>query len=198
MCYYVYHIKIIPTGEYYYGARYSKKAKPEDLGESYFTSSSIVQKKLFEHGLQNVRFSIIATYTDKQACSDHEYSLIKEHMSDELCLNKDRAKFGKGYQHTTEARNKISNALKEQWKDPNIRQKKILASQGRTWKLSEEKRKIVSAANKNKWTSETAKVCAGTKWINNGIINKRIPKDNALPDGFKVGRFKPSSVIGYS
>ena len=188
MGYYVYHVEILPTNEYYYGARYSKTASPSDLGKKYFTSSTLVQQKLFEHGSKNCKFSIIAEYNTKEECSKHENSLIIQHMSNPLCLNKDRKTFGKGYKHSKEAKQKISQAVKNHWKDPALRAKKIKANTGRTWKLSEEKRKKVSEANKNKFTSKTAAVCKGTKWINNGKINKRIPSSYIIPEGFVLGR----------
>ena len=37
----------------------------------------------------------------------------------------------------------------------------------------------------------TPPVSTGTKWINNGVINKRLLKDQELPAGFALGRVLP-------
>lgn len=59
---------------------------------------------------------------------------------------------------------------------------------GRTWKLSEEKRAIVAAANVTKFTPDTADVCKNTIWINDGFKNKRIKNNECIPEGYTKGR----------
>lgn len=96
---------------------------------------------------------------------------------------------------TEEQRSEISRQqMKYQW--DNNREKMLAARKnrddsclkGRSWKLSEEKRKIVAAANKTKFTSESADVCKDTIWINDGIKNKRIKNIKQIPEGFTKGR----------
>lgn len=41
--FYTYLIKCIPTGEYYYGVRYSVNSNPDELQKTYFTSSKVVK-----------------------------------------------------------------------------------------------------------------------------------------------------------
>ena len=47
---YTYRIKFIPTGEYYYGVRFSKNCDPSDLWSTYFTSSKKVKNLIRKYG----------------------------------------------------------------------------------------------------------------------------------------------------
>jgi len=89
-------------------------------------------------------------------------------------------------EYTEERNKKVSEAQRASW--ARNRNKRIQASKGRTWKLSEEKKAIVAAANITKFTSETAKVCQDTIWINDGVISKRIKETDDIPSGFVKGR----------
>jgi hypothetical protein len=91
-------------------------------------------------------------------------------------------------EYTVERNKKVSEAQKASWNNPRKRKKRIEAMKGRTWKLSEEKRANVAAANITKFTSETADVCKDTIWINNGTNNKRIKAQTTIPEGWKKGR----------
>lgn len=86
--YYIYKITFSKTSQYYFGGRYSKKADPSELGETYFTTSSLVQNLLFTHGKDNVIFEVIEISNDKDACLAKECSLINEHRNEPLCLNR--------------------------------------------------------------------------------------------------------------
>jgi len=86
--YYIYKIIFSKTKQFYFGGRYSKKAKPEELGITYFTTSSLVQNLLFTHGKDNVVFEVIEVFEDKDACLAAECNLINEHRDHHLCLNR--------------------------------------------------------------------------------------------------------------
>ena len=85
---------------------------------------------------------------------------------------------------------KKSNTMKKRFADLDYKEYRRQCSLGRTWKLSEEKRAIVAAANITKFTSETAKVCKDTIWINDGIKNKRIKQTDDIPFGYIKGRLR--------
>jgi hypothetical protein len=82
---------------------------------------------------------------------------------------------------------KKSKSLKERYKDPNFKEYKRQSSLGRTWKLDPETAAKVSSYIKP-FTSETADICKYTIWINDGIKNKRIKKDQEIPEGYTKGR----------
>lgn len=83
---------------------------------------------------------------------------------------------------------KRSETVKEKYKDLEYAEYMRQAKIGRSWKLSEEKRAIVAAANITKFTSDTADVCKNTIWINDGMKNKRIKIDQEIPEGYTKGR----------
>lgn len=89
---YVYYIKHIPTGKFYYGSRYKhimKNIIPEkDLWVTYFSSSNEVAKLIKDTSKESFEFTIIYTNEDTDKCFEYEQSLIKEYISDPLCINK--------------------------------------------------------------------------------------------------------------
>ena len=89
---YVYFIKHIPTGKFYYGSRYNhikKNILPvNDLWINYFSSSKEIAQLRNETGNDSFEYKIIFTNSDPDTCFNYEQSLIKEHINDPLCLNK--------------------------------------------------------------------------------------------------------------
>ena len=116
---YVYYIKHIPTGKFYYGFRFahiSKNRLPEDdLWKTYFTSSA----KIKDLRNQDDSFEVKILYKDldieKTYWVEQEY--IKENINNPLCLNSyyiDKEKNQKmfsmaGKFHTEETKQKLRN-----------------------------------------------------------------------------------------
>ena len=82
---------------------------------------------------------------------------------------------------------KISKSHKKKYEDPTFKEYKRVRSLGRTWKLTEEQKAKITP-NITAFTSETAKICKDTIWINDGVKNKRIKSTEAIPEGFVEGR----------
>ena len=57
--YYLYHE---PTGQKYYGVRYSKKCHPSDLWFTYFSSSQTVADLIEEYGIDSFKFEVRKTF----------------------------------------------------------------------------------------------------------------------------------------
>jgi hypothetical protein len=89
---YVYYIKHLPTGKFYYGSRYkhiNKGILPEqDFWRNYFTSSKEIKKLIEDTGNSSFDYKIVYTDFDIDKCFSYEQTLIKEHISDPLCINK--------------------------------------------------------------------------------------------------------------
>lgn len=88
---YVYYIRHKLTGKFYYGARYKhirKNIIPEDdLWKIYFTSSKRVFELRKEYGNDSFEYSIIFKSFDTDECFKFEQTIIKENISNDLCLN---------------------------------------------------------------------------------------------------------------
>jgi hypothetical protein len=89
---YVYYIKHLPTGKFYYGSRYKhidKGILPEqDLWNNYFTSSKEIKKLIENTGTSSFECKIIYTDPASDKCFIYEQTLIKDSIGDPLCINK--------------------------------------------------------------------------------------------------------------
>lgn len=89
--FYVYTIICVPTGQYYYGSRYSHTRmgnQPEqDLWIYYFTSSQSVHDLIKTHTRDQFETFILKKSTSKDEVYWYEQGLISDHINDPLCLN---------------------------------------------------------------------------------------------------------------
>ena len=89
---YVYYIKHIPSGKFYYGSRYrhieNEMLPEQDLWKIYFSSSKEIAKLRKETGDSSFEHSIIFTDSNTEKCFDYEQTLIKENIKNPLCINK--------------------------------------------------------------------------------------------------------------
>ena len=192
---YTYRVTIIPTGQFYIGSQYGKRANPSNLGSSYFTSSSVVQNLIFEHGKGNVSFEILKIAT-KEECLKEEYNLIRQYATEQSCLNRQidenfrqiirNAHVNGSYMK----RNKNqSEHMKRMWQNPEF--KTIMSKKNETpRKTTDEERKQKSEILKSLHKKGLCKYdhAAGTIWINDGVSSKRVPKSSIIPEGFSRGR----------
>lgn len=95
---YVYRLTFKPTNQYYIGYRQqniSENRMPcDDFLIYYFTSSDDVKAMIAEHGLDKFEYVILFESTDVDAVYWYEQQVIKEHINDELSLNKQYVKEG--------------------------------------------------------------------------------------------------------
>lgn len=83
---------------------------------------------------------------------------------------------------------KKSESLKKRYAtDADLVERRRKALLGRTWKLTEEQKKKITA-HLTFFNKETAKICKDTIWINDGVKNKRIKSTEVIPEGFTEGR----------
>lgn len=88
---YVYFVRHVPSGKFYYGARYKhieKNVQPEDdLWKKYFTSSKKVKKLRETSNDSDFECKIVFCTFDLKECFVFEQNIIKKHIKDPLCLN---------------------------------------------------------------------------------------------------------------
>ena len=194
---YNYKVLIIPTGQYYIGSQYNKKSNPKDLGVSYFTSSSLVQRLIFEYGKSNVAFTVLGVFDNKEQCIKHEYTLINECVNDILCLNrqhnnsfKESIKKAHAAGRYEERNKKQAERMKQLWQQEEFKHKMTSnRSKTRRMSLAERNKKAELMRNLHQLGRTTYDNTSGTIWINNGSINKRIQKSAEIPNGYKLGRY---------
>lgn len=88
---YVYFVTHIPSGKFYYGARYkhvaNKRLPEDDLWKYYFTSSKKIKHLRKLDGNESFEYQIIFTSSDFDECFRYEQEIIKENINNPLCLN---------------------------------------------------------------------------------------------------------------
>ena len=94
---YTYRVKFIPTGEYYYGVRYSKNCKPSDLWVTYFTSSNKVMKLINEHGKESFDIEVRRIFDTKEQAIQWEERVTRRVIYWPNYLN---ANSGKAFNHS--------------------------------------------------------------------------------------------------
>lgn len=88
---YVYIIRHLPSGQFYFGSRYkhiNENIQPEDdLWKRYFTSSRKVHELRKDSVELDFQYEILFKSLDTDECFVYEQNIIKEHISDPKCLN---------------------------------------------------------------------------------------------------------------
>ena len=158
---YVYCIRLVTTGEYYYGSRSAnirrKRHPDEDFRLHYKSSSPVIKRLVAEHGEDSFDWQIISTDPDPLKSYWEEQDLIRQHIKDKLCLNRhyvDRRTTEKafcvaGIPKSQEHKDKIGAAHKGR---PRSEQERINLSNGQKNKAtpSKETRAKLSEAGKNR------------------------------------------------
>jgi len=213
---YTYLVKCIPTQQYYYGVKFSKKANPETFWVKYFTSSKYVQQLIKEYGKDAFEFQIRRTFNDPKKAFLWEQRVIKKLLAkkDPLCLNIAlgadiiNAVIAKGFvgedgltafqragqkikgennpAKRKEVREKISMGAKK-WVKENPIQHRINQEKSKQAMLMVDANGLTCYDRHSIYMKENCQAI-GTIWINNGKNDKRHPKDEKLPVGYFKGR----------
>lgn len=206
---FIYKTTNIITNEYYVGMHSTFNINDDYMGSGYRLKRSI--KK---YGTENFRFEIIEWLNDRESLIKKEKEIVNEELlKDPLCLNLKPGGTG-GFNNDAHKWKYIltgskagSKALSEMHKDPLFKEH-WSSVRKEAWKnVSDENRaKIMNGliANRGrKHTPETIEKMKqqrkgtmmginnsqyGTKWITNGMENKKIKNTDLLPDGWKFGK----------
>ena len=203
--YFTYKTTNLINGKYYVGMHSTSK-----LNDGYLGSGTKLRRSIRKYGKKNFQFEILEFFDSKEELVKREAFLVNEKMlKDKLCMN--LKKGGSGGFCNEHHRRKFLKAGK---KSMLIALKNGHETQSRLWKTDEswiKKRKaelsLASKGNKSftdRKHKEESKLKIGitnsikqkgvlnsqfgTQWITNGIINKKIKKDEKIPNGWKLGR----------
>lgn len=164
---------------YYYGSQYGKRANPNNLWRTYFTSSKKVKKLIEEYGIESFEYEIRKTFNDPVKCLLWEILVIHR-------LNLVKRK------DFLNQKNVIGGNILLKYNVENC-------FKGKTDRWSDEYKKLFSVKTKN-FNKKTGKISQRmkdnnpgkfTRHITNGITNKRVKCDELqlwLDSGFKIGR----------
>ena len=151
--------------KYYYGARYKQGCHPNDFWNEYYTSSVKVGEYREQYGEPDV-IQIRKTFDSKESAIAWEHKVLRRMkvVSEDHWMN--QATFpvfdNRGMKHSTETRQKMSEARKGKTRSEETKRKMSEALKGKSsWNkgktLSEETRRKISETKKGKTLSEEHK-----------------------------------------
>lgn len=200
---YTYLIGWSQLGKYYYGVRYAKNCHPDDLWQSYFTSSKNVKKFAAKHGNPDL-IIIRRTFESANSAMIWENKVLKRldarnhpkmlnatnNMANTHPINYNPAKnLGKFI---------VPNISRGTWEElygeekaASMRENHSKVFKGNKYgafKRSEETKEKMSKAAYKRWSDPTFKRKMSYKWITNGNKTVRIAVNDILPVGWYYGR----------
>lgn len=182
---YIYKTTNLINGKYYIGMH-----STNDLNDGYIGSGKRLWYSIKKYGKENFNFEILEFLPNRKKLKKREEEIINETLlKDELCLNLCKGGEG-GLKHDLNA--KI-------WNDENFRERhrlkmKKMHEDGK-FKIPDWTGKKHSELSKQKMSKSSVGMGSGEKnsqygtcWITNGIENKKIKKNQQIPNGWRLGR----------
>ena len=208
---YIYKTTNIITGRYYYGMH-----NTDNLDDGYLGSGKRLRYSINKYGKENHKREIIEFCSDRGSLINREKEIVNlNEIAKDDCMNlriggeggfineNHRKKFFKIAKKNAKRNSKKGNQRfielmdNEDWKifqrkKQSIGQKKSLKRKGKSgyWDgkthTSESKLKIglSNSISQNGKNNSQYNTC----WITNGIENKKMKKDDKIPDGWVFGR----------
>jgi len=208
---FVYKTKNKLNEKYYYGMH-----STNNLDDGYLGSGKRLRYAIRKYGIDNFETQIIEWFIDRKSLIEGEKKIITEEIiKDKNSYNigyggvggifndEHREKFIKGAKKGRETTDKIlkerfgggddwrskfnNSFLKKLWKDDEYRKKHLKNINWTGRKHSEETKTKMSEQRKNTGNGDKNSQF-GTKWITDGNKNKKINKNDSLPNGWEYGR----------
>ena len=199
---YLYKTTNLITGRYYYGMH-----STNNLNNSYMGSGDLIRKSLKKYGRDNHIIEILEYCNSRNELSKKEKQLINIYeVSKKNCMNLKIG--GDGGFVSEEHKNKFIEASKKTrfksednpsyYKDKDMLRERFekLRKDGKLSKNnkgflgkshSEESKRKIGESNKGKGISKN-NAQFGSCWITNGFDNKKIKKNEIIPNGWYYGR----------
>lgn len=200
---YIYKTTNLINGKYYIGMHTT-----DNLNDGYIGSGKRLWYSIKKYGKENFKCEILEILPNRKLLVEREKELVNEELlKDNLCLNLGLGgRGGQGSRFLTKEQLKKggTNALKKNWKDVEFRKKQIarISEQNKkfwnngtffyrdNWtgkKHSEETKHKIGLSNSIKQKGEKNSQF-GSCWITNEVENKKINKNDIIPNGWKLGR----------
>lgn len=177
---YTYLLGWTKTNMWYYGVRYREKANPNELWNTYFTSSKHVKKYREIFGDPDV-IQIRKVFDSKQKALLWENKVLRRlkvvkktyflNRTDNKAICPERSRYGASKKKSEKMKNKLKKYYEEH------------GGHNKGKKASSETKEKMSASR------------TGLIIINNGEIEKRIRKGEEIPNGFTKGRLRGKITI---
>ena len=199
--YFLYKTTNLKNGKFYIGVH-----ETYDLDDGYLGSGKRFRNSLYYHGKENFKREILEYFDNSKSMYDRELEIVNEEfLKNPECLNIGLGGKGgftlaqckKGAHRMNEIiwndvefiernRKRNSDMFKEWWKTDKFNKQMFSGENNRFYgkqHSDESKRKMRKSKNVGNSNSQY-----GTRWITNGVINKKIKKEDNTPSGFILGR----------
>lgn len=198
---FIYKTTNLNNGKYYIGMH-----STSNFNDGYLGSGDRLRRSIRKYGRENFKLEILEFFNDRESLAKRERELINEEViKDEMCMNLAYGGVGGilNEDHHEKMKKGASEWLKLMWKSKDYRDKFIEASSQRFTRLhkegkikydtfinkthSEETKRKIGNANTLK-QSGSSNSQFGTRWITNGLENKKINKTDSPSKGWEFGR----------
>ena len=200
---YIYKTTNLKNGKFYIGMH-----STNDLNDGYLGSGLRLRRSIRRNGIENFKIEHLEFFHNRIDLANRETELVNgDLLKDPMCMNlmkggygidSDRAKVlnlssqksqkwlrendKEWYSRKIEVQ---TNAIRRSYENPNRNRKINYDWNGKTH--NEETKKKIGLANSIKQQG-TSNSQFGTCWITNEIQNKKIKKEDIIPDGWRLGR----------
>ena len=195
---YLYKTTCLVTGRWYIGMH-----STSNLDDGYMGSGTKLRRSIRKYGESNHKKEILEFFDNRELLVEAEIKSITEDMvSDSNCMNlvlggeggfislsgctKGGYEFQKKYRGTKEQIEWSRKGAKIKLDKHGCDELNKFKYTNKGGTLSDEHRKKIGESRKGKGSGKNNSQY-GTKWITNGIISKKIKKNEVVPDGWKFG-----------
>jgi hypothetical protein len=210
---YIYKTTNLINGKYYIGMH-----STSDLNDGYIGSGDRIRKSIIKYGKENFKCEILEMFPNRKLLKERENLIVNEELLlDKKCMNLVFGGGG-GYispEGVKKGRQKTDEILKEKYGENfrsviskkyydnlSLEERKLLNEKikigqknsgydcGKIWRgkhLNDEHKKKIGKSNSIKQKGEKNSQY-NTCWITNGIENKKIKKEDLIPEGWILGR----------
>jgi hypothetical protein len=201
---YIYKTTNLKNGKFYVGMHSTNK-----LDDGYLGSGDRLRRSIRKNGKENFKLEILEFLPNRTSLSLREKELINESLlKDPMCLNLKPGGSG-GFVNDEHKKRFLESAKKNlikghqkvkelhlneewvKWVSTRIKQgfqkSNFDHATFRNRLHTDETKRKMSQVQKGKGVGESNSQF-GTKWITNGNENKKIKKQDIIPDGWKQGR----------
>jgi hypothetical protein len=206
--YYIYKTTNLINGKYYFGMHCT-----DNLNDGYIGSGTQLKRSIIKHGKENFKTEILEFLPTKEELIKREKEIINEEiLNDPNSMNLQpggggglttdehkRNFFRAGGLATLHLLKKYrENHFNKMKSDIEYRKKYIDKIKGnRSWlgkNHKEETKNKIGVANSIKQKGDLNSQF-GTCWITNGTENKKVKKEDTIPEGWKLGRTLPKKIF---
>ena len=192
---YIYKTTCNVTGRYYIGMH-----STSNLEDGYMGSGKRLRRSLNKYGIENHTKEILEFLEDRNSLIKRESEIVNEQsIEDPLCMNLKPG--GSGGFSESSRKLGTQKMLEKIWNDPEfrVRNSSRLKNLHKEGKISipkcdwTGKKHTEETKNKMRKSSKGIGIGAnnsqfGTCWITNNVENKKIKKNEQIPEGWSLGR----------